>query len=767
MPDQIISLLEKISSSQLDDLILEHQLSNEGYRFNYALDNHDFKSYCFPLGLYNELYENLADAKIDVESDKIVAYDDFFSGNQKDCIIFFLNEYAGELLALRARIIELNETGLLTNYATTFEAYMESEEYKDNEDGVYGFTLFISIATGLLHDGSQRFNKVFYTPYFVFNGEQLHELAEPEPFLGIFDELEDPLERSQIEWVSGKLKGLKHKRSAVSSLIDSEAIIKVLSLNKRLLKEYKEKKTLLFFLSTTESCKEFFKENLALMPKVNEQAFNFHRTVEQLFINRLLSDLPYKDKMERLQVVRELVKFREDNPVDIELNDPQTYVVLKTIVVDKFKDLRERYIEAHLARKNQFVAIQELYNQSMEVTKGGNKGKLTRFFNRLQKKSREIGGKNNLSLIKDLENTFQMEQIFVKVFKKAIVKLLEGRPLVLSRGKDSIQSTGHHLPIVFRYRTKGATDLFNDIAAVYLSQIAFYTGNQNRDQDLTAVNRLKELTSSVSEFSLGTKTIEEKLFFCLYLLILPDAELLQGKSNSIYVQDFLLELNTQIRSGKTDRDLLSDYFYILAWVLRRNVDYSEAKKVTEEALNEFPDDARFIHSEVLLKICNTPKTRDKAILSRYYKNYLEDIYRAQHLYAELLEGKDHIIRTNINAALLNSEIYTHTLIYSVAEDNEKVDLKGNLHDLRVNKLAALKEMLGSLYTEYPEFLHTEAFLEYYETDLELTLEGKISKLSYAENTLQIGKKKASALPGFKLKNFDELLHKIEMKKPKI
>src|SRR5215469_6287819 len=77
----VLSLLEKISARQVQDLIFEHKLLQKGYRLYYALDNHDIHKYCFPGNLSGTEFERNADGKYnyELESDRITAYEELFS----------------------------------------------------------------------------------------------------------------------------------------------------------------------------------------------------------------------------------------------------------------------------------------------------------------------------------------------------------------------------------------------------------------------------------------------------------------------------------------------------------------------------------------------------------------------------------------------------------------------------------------------------------------------------------------------------------------
>ena len=91
----LLSLLERISYRQIKDLIFEQHLAREKYRFYYALDNHDIHKYCFPGNLEGREFErdNAGKIKYDLESDRITAYEDFFTGINIDKPCFFLDEY--------------------------------------------------------------------------------------------------------------------------------------------------------------------------------------------------------------------------------------------------------------------------------------------------------------------------------------------------------------------------------------------------------------------------------------------------------------------------------------------------------------------------------------------------------------------------------------------------------------------------------------------------------------------------------------------------
>jgi hypothetical protein len=754
----ILSLLENLSASQIEDLIRENKLLQDGFRFYYTVDHFDINKYCFPGGILGDKFERTENGTInyELETDIITAYEEFFSNINANSPVFLLDEYTPEFIGLRDKIIEYINKSRIFNYANTFYDYLKGLTFNSNikED----FTLFIAITTGLLKNGAQRYNSLINNEYFLTDQEDLGNIE----FTKLLESIllnSRKIDSFIVDKIYDTYKRKRPEKFNSNNRIDSEAISRLIFINNLLIKDHSDAKILFLFLSTARSSREIFRNIRLLLPIVHGIPFNFHRTVEQLFLNRLIQDLDYNDRLERLEWAKSFTSYREDNLdfINPNISDDPIYKELETSVILGFQELREQYVTLNLSRKDQFDKTDLLYDELRRATNNMNTGHLKKLYSALKNSSQHNSDANlNIAGIRNLENAFEIGQTFILVFKRCMRNILNGQPITISRGRDEITGTGQHLPIVYRTNIPPHEHLLDELAVVYLDQFAFYS---IRSENSKLIVKLQELTQAIFANDFKSVELHEKLIFCLYLLIFPETKLQRNKTNDDYVEDFLLDLFNQ--SEETLNEFVqSDYIYAVSWILRRNTKYPLALDFANRGLNKFPEDARFYHSRFLIQICLVANDEDEDFSSSAREKILEDIKSAQKYYPLLLNLKTPIIKMNIEATLLNSEIYIKTELLAHSGESSIRKAK-ELALLRKEQLANLKKLAGSNYNNYPEFLHTEAYFELIESDFIENAADKKYKLDCAYATLCRALEISNRLNNFKTKALIDLKQTLE------
>lgn len=749
--EYITSLFEKLTPYQIEDLISEHMLRKDSYEFYYAVDCDDIKRHCFPCGIDGTEFEKKENGDINYPliTDIITAYEDFFSEININNPVYFLDEYIPELQNLKKEIIDRIKMGSFYLYTNNFYNYIDGgETLSPKED----FTLFISIATGNLKNGAQRYNAILQNEYFIIKHEDL-----PNPILknAFQSTYEKSIDLSFEVYNVFKEITIK-KRLRASKKIDGDAIARVIELNRSLINQ----KKIFLFLSSNEYSFNVFQKLITkkwYSPVISHKSFNFHRSVEQLFLNRLIKDLDYSEKLERLEQLKNFLAYREIGLIieDDKLKNDPDYLLLKEKVLQGFQELAEKYINFNFARNEQFKKIDEL-NKQLEDNKAYLKfGKLKILFKRLQEFASEYSTpEENIKEIEKLEKAFAINEIFFLVFKKAFQSLVSRMVLNISRGGDYIVSTGHHLPIVFRTSSEPFYSRINQIIELYLSEFAFLEKKIDENALLRIKKELNDLIDEMYEDKFDDISLESKLVFCLYLLVLPQPRGLWEKKNNEYVEDFLSDLIQKLEESNVPTDLRSDCLYIISWVNRRNTHYFEAKKYALKGINEFPEDPRFDHSLFLIETCIMSYHQINSLEMYEYKLGL--IKSAADKYPSFLLGKSIEVEKNIKASLINSEVYTRIKIIEIKEELSQKEKEKEVNLLR-EKINNLKRYLGvDIYRKYPEFLHTEAHLELQESRILIKLEDKENKLEWAGKTLNESIKIAKQLIGYKIDDFKTL-----------
>ena len=772
----IKSLLENLKPNQVNDLIIEHTLKyRHGYQFYYTLDNHDIYRYCFPLNIDGKGYDDAIKTQTinySLETDYITAYEDFFNGISKDRPVFFLDEYRYECDSLRKIIVGMIQSNSTFNYYDKFSKYYESN--KDN-NVKHDFTFFIALVSGALKDAATRFNSIVENDFFIRDEDDKAEI----------DHLADFKELFFNAYVDGydltrTLKKIfpKSKRDDSSSSIDCQAIARVLSVNKRLISnpQLVNKPTLFLFLSTTKSAYQLFNDEKVniLLPKISTDegllTINFHRNAAQLFLNRLIKHLSPEDKLNRLKSAEKFLSYREkyqtiiaeyrsqeneninkdspDNDTQL-LEISKTYEILEEKELTEFQYLLEGYVEINFQREEQMKEIEEYYKKFRDLFERKGYKALDKFYTELKSKynanPKDYSYVNTIE-IKEKELTIHYE--FATAFKISL-GLLRTETLVLRRGGDEITGTGQHMPIVFTFSDPSRT--LDQTAEYFLEKYLITTEEELRH---SVVNGLKEMATSYHA-SAETKSLEDKLAFCLYLLVLPELEGRTGKNTKIVIR--FLKAHLELEELKLNEQLYSDYWYVLVWLLRRDgkrEKYAEALRLTNEAINHFKDDARFYHSRFLITACllkgNAPG--DDGAIKTKLNSLIADIQQTKKLYPAILSYKSKVIQTNIEATLTNSDIYANLLLINATRPFGP-DVAEKLNDIRMNQLVLLKNTMGDKYNKYPEFLHTEAYLESLESETKTTIADRIHKLNHAIKAINASIESALTLPGFDVDEF--------------
>lgn len=772
MEYSIYSLLEKIKVNQIDDLILEEKLVKSGFKFHYLVDNHDILRFCFPGGFSGELFSRINnEINFEIEADIIATYEDFFYNKLSvDNPIIFLDEYIYELKSIHDQIIKCIQLSELFNYADTFYKYLDDTISTPNirSGNIYDdFTLFIAIATGYLSNGAQKYNYLLRNPNFIIK----HDSDIPFANKGIIEEIFFESFSKTHDYNNKILKFFPKNR--LSKRIDSEAISRIVYINKKLLlnNDINHTNLLFLYLSSTETSKNVFENITNLLPEVfvNNQfsRFNFHRTVEQLFLKRLFQDLTPEIKLERYESIKMLIIYKEyqsGNIRDIDFSKPygeqefkNNLEQLEGIINSSLKELREKYIAVNFSRNEQFRDIEKLFSMLNQNDLATRFHKLNSFYKNLKEISLKYDTTLNVEVIKDLEAQFKIEHTFIIVFKKSLQKLSQSNTIEVSRGKDPISGAGQHMPVVFIGNNDYYSLLFDEIAMLYLNQFAFYESFEDR---YLVMSKLQRLATNIYGKTPKIKNIEDKLVFCLYLLVLPEVQLFQDKLNNDYVKEFLISIEKSDNSlFNHDINLYSDFLYILTWVFRRNTNYDEALISTNKGLTLNPKDPRFHHSKFLINACKI--NENEAPVSHFY-DLLEEIKLTKKLYEDFFVklNKPDVIRINIEATLLNSEIYTEANIVAKTMDNsDNILVVKSLN----KKIRALKNLITkvSIYDKYPEFLHTEALVSFLTSEFTKDMKKRKDLLFVSINLLNAAINKTQFLKNFKFQKYVDDLKLIE------
>jgi hypothetical protein len=756
-----ISLLSSLNGLQVKALIEEIQLKIDGYTFYYSIDADDLINYVYPLGIDGNRKE---ERSLDLEyiTDEQIAF--FALLNDENFYGGLFNDHIEEIILLINKIKYLQHTGtkafdtvkeLLNSFITltTIDVEKASEDINSIKENI---SLLLAILVGLQSDGLQKLFKIKNDNKIDFNEEKwLPKLYGKNKELKFSDYNNELFINNLYSYLRDDNKNnITALRKNISYLRDCNAIRKVYSINS-VLSHNNIKNILLYLSSDRKTPKMFYRKsktpdslykylrNEAII--INDKPINYHRNTAQLFLMLLCKDSDLNKFKENLRDVESVVKLREKRE---KLNSIQFMQLLQEedkldkLLAGKIIDLRKEY-------ENYGTLIQlDLFKGLLEECKQMDLSDDYRNIVILLDKAMTEHN-SHLKIVKWKEESDAVinELIQLNIFRGSIAYSVEA--LIKNHlekeslkeptaGDDYIFGQDHYLPNYFKSNNERFSPEFNEIVSHYNDNI-----EELRKFILKTVDSL---------FDMDHRNDELMLKRFILVLLMSNSKQFGGKIISDVIR-YLLHSQAQ------GLFIESNVYYYLIWVLRRNKQYPEAQKKTQEALQKYKKDPRFYHALVLIKYClyKDGKEKDVNLLSSTIE-YIEEAMEFYHLDRIQTPNKSNFIDMNINA-LYNTKIFIYSTLYHHDKEEYLVQLKEARSDLII-----LKRRDKNYYNK-SEFLHTEAYLElqeYFSTlNSEKLLRG-LEALDRATRTTRINSKVEEEV--FKLR--DEItftLHNINEK----
>jgi len=700
----IKSLLQHITLTEIEDIILEDTLSKEGFEFHYFIDNYDIGKYSFPFGLLaEENYDRRSEKSIEIVTDEQIAYHYLFDIRTEKLLL--ADEHIAELNDFIGKIRRVEMFGL-----EVVDAFAKQADYFENIAGQKNISfdswqqfhkisdlqvsLLLSIAIGSLLDGKKKINQLknedliltqeAYQDNFENDNASIFDIKAGETTNLLYDKLISDF-RSNIS-----------TQRAVSRYEKCKIFDRILNINRQTIAQ----KQIFLLLSsakvTNTRLPEIARES-GLLPEYEGIRINPVRSIQQIYLQLLLRD--DENKLDELKKIKSIVALKEN------ADYKGLHHIINDHILNEFDErlgtLREGFENTALLLK--FNDYDNTLKQALDSQSIKRHQLIAESIKELIKIANETQALQQLKA-ESLEK-LQYERDYDNTLKQAVNEINKGELLVEGYvGSDYITNRYHHTPIVFFQQT---TDGYKRTLDEIINFIIGVNGGDGRNL-IRSINKSFQLI-----FHNAVPTEEEKIIKILILLMLKNTK-------DIHPTQLAFDRAKQIYENElTTDEWKKEFLYILAWISRRLERYDESLQYAQAGIQLDDSDPRFYHALSLIQYCLYKKNNDTDALNEGIANAKKALDNYKKRPAKTLA-----VERSINA-LLNAGAYLKTLSYTHENDyNLLLEARKDIAQLKFNEA-------GQYYLT-PEFLHTEAFLEYNE----FKAFDSPSKLKFAKEAIQ-------------------------------
>ncbi|MDR2408915.1 MAG: hypothetical protein LBE13_12500 [Bacteroidales bacterium] len=699
MPEINKSLLECITSQEVDDLIFEYELSLDEYKFHYFIDTNDINKYSFPFGFVaNSNFDERDKRPIEVITDEQISYH-YLINNREECLLLF-DEHKEELINFVNKIERVKNIGLqivdaFQRQADLFDKtsrgqFITFDNWKENQKLLSEFNVsaLISIALGSLSDGEERLQKLMKDKLCYDKAEQLPQGVDKNIFSssqpsGITEKLFEQLCISYYKNVADDLGRLiaRYKKCVV---YDRLLNLNYISKNSR---------HLFLLISSGKTTNERLPKiagEAGLNINVNEKNFNPTRSVNQIYLKLLLdntNNTSNEDKIKELEQIRKLVCTKEN-----ELSKKEEINELLRKYRKGLEDFGEGYENISLLLSNFYK--ENFFREALtnrHITDPSNLN-IANSISELLKISQDTGTLQKLrrSYVYDIS----ISKNYNTVLQQATSKISSGdRTFNTYSGNDHVTNIYNALPLVFfKEGNEDFKKIIREIAE-YVRRLPIDNDNGGSQKIIQSINESFSLL-----FYKVVPNEEEKIIMLIIFLMLNIGTDKHPESN-----DAAYHLIKEMLEVKPiDKSWMPAFRYIESWIARRVKEYQQSINIAKRELEIDDKDPRFYHSIHLSYYCFYKDEKDNDKKLDYLTLSIENCQKAYVLYRK---KNAEINSESINLAyiaILNGIAYLNTLIYEMKTEPENLRLaREYLNELKCQ---------DTNYFKQAEFAHTEAFL---------------------------------------------------------
>jgi hypothetical protein len=788
-----MNLLKEIDSKDIDMLINDLELENEGYVINFIIDPYDIFRFTFPYGIKNE---DLGNRPLDDVGDEAVGYSHIFD-NYKPII---LDEYRLELYFnrdnIKRNIKEAFDCGI--NHNNIFDI-LEDKLASSNQktiDNLYkeleeSYTFLLSTVV-LTKPFVKHFDDIFIEKLQIDKFELSRVAAKfDEQLLRIDDSIIlktfSENKRSSWsatyykEWVKSKNNDAYFKRlppreisrQLANTYRDFVVIDRVCRINKNLQESDKlSGKYLFLYFSSANKSKDLFSTPSVQkhFPVINGESFNILRSVKHAYLLFLFSNPDIKETIRLLKKLKIIAELSENSSLG-GLSNSKFEDSIKELsgFREKGKDFERINVERSYVRIQVHHNYQEQLKLKIEELKikKSNPTDLRKLYEEMLDNAKSNA--DSIDPMDRMQATYSTQSNLDDLIKK----LIENKTLNLHTGEDIIVGSYQHLPILLFLNNK----INNQLSDLFKLTVDF-TVKSARIRDESLKQYIKAVGSLYAQseklYSARNASDRDDFYYASVLVESFISLILPYDGNSITQENELYELlhgiyNQKISLGKLNENespvnykrvykkWRDDFYYFLIWSSRRRNEITESLKFANYAIEFNPNEPRFYHGKSLALynwyvVKDSLSVRDSAIL----KSLLESTEKAIELYkTKLSVTKDEKIKFYLKSSIIALQ---NTIIYSVS-----------LHLLPIleNKAGLGDSKLQSLNDEYKSEYNLLKLRSILDNEIKTFLiQGNqkvkdIPELSHTESVLEL----CEAIDFYNNKNYADFISKlIEAKK---
>lgn len=722
-----ISLLLELEDNDFG-LVLDElrHISKNGYKSNYVIDMYEVGNFCYPLGTRPEDTESLSKS-IDYIADEQYVYQCLFGSGQDN--VFFLDEYVPELFALKKLIHKTTmEAETIEFKLADYKKQLEESESEvlagDIQQGLEKITNSLSLIADQEAIGIAKMINFFKGKKVYLNSFDLPSSRDFNILKTAFNEHKgSAFTNEYYDLITSLSHGIDDtdqpqfakQRQRSNDFRDARVIDRLTCINNFLKSSYEFDKTkklhlVYYFSSSNKSGKIFTNRSVTkYFPVVDGRPFNPLRTKRQLFLKYLCAADSFEESESNINSLKhklnEIKRVYGNSATMMKSNEETEVKELVESIKFEFNKYRE-YFEND-AVLNKYAIIKQRITEIVAVlrTKAG-KERYIEIAEAIQRKG-EATQEREISKLNTLD--FWEIQTRFNFFVKAHLGTIDhdaNISLGVSTGSDRIRGTAHHLPLLLEFHSEPVKE-----ACGLITHQLVYPKREINVETLMDID-LDSLKSGIA--SDHPDVIEEKILKAFILLLAPK-ELFPNEDVNLIACNLVKKLYDNYESASyftSKPHLVANAHFFIGWALRRANDISQSIDRFKYAIEKFPDDPRFYHGLALSLYCNYYETNKE-------KQLLEEAIRLSEIALSKYVARETLVERKWVGALVNMIAYLHAVLHE-AYASEGDGKTSHLSDAR-KSLNALKEEEGDEYTKYPEYLHTEATIEFAEYQVLLNI----------------------------------------------